>query len=123
MWPSAEYCSSREQFGRPLASFQAVKHHLANAHTKLEFSRPPVYHAAYAIDEGLPSVDLDVSTAKALAGDASHLCFRTALQCHGAIAYTYEYHAHMWMKRVLVLGREYGDARFHRKRAAAALLG
>ncbi len=63
------------------------------------------------------------STAKALAGDAAHLCFRTALQCHGAIAYTYEYHAHMWMKRVLVLERQYGDARHHRARAAIHLLG
>ena len=100
-----------------------MKHHLANAHTKLEFSRPPVYHAAYSIQEGVESAPLDVSTAKALASDAAHQCFRTALQCHGAIAYTYEYHAHMWMKRVLVLERQYGSARYHRARAAAELLG
>ena len=120
---TVEYAKGRVQFGQPIGAFQAVKHHLANAHTKLEFSRPPVYHAAYAIEQQLDTTPLDVSTAKALAGDAAHLCFRTALQCHGAIAYTYEYHAHMWMKRVLVLERQYGDARYHRARAADLLLG
>ena len=119
---TVEYAKGRVQFGQPIGAFQAVKHHLANAHTKLEFSRPPVYHAAYSIERALDRAALDVSTAKAMAGDAAHLCFRTALQGHGAIAYTYEYHAHMWMKRVLVLERQYGDARFHRKRAAALLL-
>lgn len=118
---TVEYAKGRVQFGQPIGSFQAVKHHLANAHTKLEFARPPVYHAAYSIQQESERTPLDVSTAKALAGDAAHLCFRTALQCHGAIAYTYEYHAHMWMKRVLVLERQYGDARFHRARAASQL--
>ena len=102
---TVEYAKGRVQFGQPIGAFQAVKHHLANAHTKLEFARPPVYHAAYSIQHESERTPLDVSTAKALAGDAAHLCFRTALQCHGAIAYTYEYHAHMWMKRVLVLER------------------
>jgi len=120
---SVEYAKGRVQFGQPIGAFQAVKHHLANAHTKLEFSRPPTYYAAWSIDEQRPDVDLQVSTAKALTGDAAHLCFRTALQAHGAIAYTYEYHAHMWMKRVLVLERQYGDAAWHRARAATALLG
>ena len=118
---TVEYAKGRVQFGQPIGAFQAVKHHLANAHTKLEFARPPVYHAAYALGESVDDASLAVSTAKALAADAAHLCFRTALQCHGAIAYTYEYHAHMWMKRVLVLARQYGDARFHRSRASRML--
>jgi alkylation response protein AidB-like acyl-CoA dehydrogenase len=120
---TVEYAKGRVQFGQPIGAFQAVKHHLANAYTKLEFARAPVYHAAYAIQESGASDEaaLAVSTAKALAGDAAHQCFRTALQCHGAIAYTYEYHAHMWMKRVLVLERQYGDARYHRRRASDLL--
>lgn len=118
---TVEYAKGRVQFGQPIGAFQAVKHHLANAHTKLEFARPPVYHAAYALQGSAEPTALAVSTAKALAADAAHQCFRTALQCHGAIAYTYEYHAHMWMKRVLVLERQYGDARHHRRRAAALL--
>ena len=118
---TVEYAKGRVQFGQPIGAFQAVKHHLANAHTKLEFARPPVYHAAYVLSESPGEASLAVSTAKALAADAAHECFRTALQCHGAIAYTYEYHAHMWMKRVLVLERQYGDARFHRSRASRLL--
>jgi len=119
---SVEYAKGRVQFGQPIGAFQAVKHHIANALTKLEFARPPVYFAAHSLANGMPTCDLDVSTAKALASDAAQLCSRVALQCHGAIAYTYEYQAHMWMKRVLVLRESAGSARWHRKRAAAVLL-
>ncbi len=119
---TVDYAKGRVQFGQPIGAFQAVKHHLANALTKLEFSRPPAYRAAYSIARDLPTVDLDVSTAKTLASEAAHLCWRTALQCHGAIAYTYEYHAHMWMKRILVLRSAWGDAIWHRKRAARTVL-
>jgi alkylation response protein AidB-like acyl-CoA dehydrogenase len=119
---SVEYAKGRVQFGQAIGAFQAVKHHLANALTKLEFSRPPTYWASNSLATGADSTTLDVSTAKALASDAAHLCFRTALQAHGAIAYTYEYHAHMWMKRVLVLCASYGSAPWHRRRAARILL-
>lgn len=119
---TVEYAKGRVQFGQPIGAFQAVKHHLANAKTKLEFARPPVYYAANSLARDTATRALDVSTAKALASDAAYLCHRTALQCHGAIAYTYEYQAHMWMKRVLVLGRAHGDARWHRSRAARILL-
>lgn len=120
---TVEYAKGRVQFGQPIGAFQAVKHHLANAKTKLEFARPPVYYAAHSLATGADTQSLDVSTAKTLAGEAAYQCHRTALQCHGAIAYTYEYHAHMWMKRVLVLRRTHGDARFHKRRAARQLLG
>ena len=119
---TVEYAKGRVQFGQPIGSFQAVKHHIANALTKLEFARPPVYYASNSLSRQSLRCDLDVSTAKALASDAAHLCSRVALQCHGAIAYTYEYHAHMWMKRVLVLRQSFGNARWHRKRAAKILL-
>jgi alkylation response protein AidB-like acyl-CoA dehydrogenase len=120
---TVDYAKKRVQFGQPIGAFQAVKHHLANALTKIEFARPTTYYAANSLAEGTESTLLDVSTAKTLASEAAHLCFRTALQCHGAIAYTYEYHAHMWMKRVLVLEKTWGSASFHRKRAADVLLG
>lgn len=120
---TVEYAKGRVQFGQPIGAFQAVKHHLANSKTKLEFARPPVYYAANSLAEGFDTAARDVSTAKTLTSDAAYHCLRTALQCHGAIAYTYEYHAHMWMKRVLVLRETYGSASWHRKRAAGLLLG
>ena len=119
---TVEYAKGRVQFGQPIGAFQAVKHQLADALTELEFARPTAYWAAHAVANDTANVDLHVSTAKALASDAAHRCFRTALQCHGAIAYTYEYHAHMWMKRVLVLCEAYGSAAWHRKRAAQILI-
>jgi alkylation response protein AidB-like acyl-CoA dehydrogenase len=119
---SVEYARGREQFGQPIGSFQAVKHHLASALVKLELARPLVYHAAYSLVHGLESRALDVAAAKACASDAAYACSRAALQCHGAIAYTFEYPAHLWMKRVWVKMRSYGDAAWHRRRAARILL-
>jgi alkylation response protein AidB-like acyl-CoA dehydrogenase len=119
---SVEYAKGREQFGQPIGSFQAVKHHLASAFAKLELARPLVQHAAYSIVRGLESRPLDVAAAKACASDAAYACSRAALQCHGAIAYTFEYPAHLWMKRVWVRMRSWGDASWHRRRAARILL-
>jgi alkylation response protein AidB-like acyl-CoA dehydrogenase len=119
---SVEYAKGREQFGQPIGSFQAVKHLLASALVRLEMARPLVYHAAYALAHGLPSRPLDVAAAKACASDAAYACTRAALQCHGAIAYTFEYPAHLWMKRVWVRMRSWGDAAWHRRRAARILL-
>ncbi|NQZ95924.1 MAG: acyl-CoA/acyl-ACP dehydrogenase [Myxococcales bacterium] len=119
---TVEYAKGRVQFGQPIGAFQAVKHHIANAYTQLELARPTVYWASNSVAKNTDSIDLDVSTAKALASDAAHACFRAALQCHGAIAYTYEYQAHMWMKRVLVLREAYGSSAWHRRRAARSLI-
>jgi alkylation response protein AidB-like acyl-CoA dehydrogenase len=119
---SVEYAKGREQFGQPIGSFQAVKHHLAGALVRLELARPLVYNAAYSLAHALPSRALDVAAAKACASDAAYACSRAALQCHGAIAYTFEYPAHLWMKRVWVEMRRYGDASWHRRRAARMLL-
>ena len=119
---TVEYAKGRVQFGQPIGAFQAIKHHLADTLTKLEFARPATYWAANSLSTEATTTALDVSTAKALASDAAQLCFRTSLQCRGAIAYTYEYHAHMWMKRVLVLAASYGSAAWHRRRAAGILL-
>ncbi|MCY3862613.1 MAG: acyl-CoA dehydrogenase family protein, partial [bacterium] len=63
----------------------------------------------------------DVSLAKALASEAVDLAARTALQCHGAIGYTFEYDLHLWMKRGWALSAAWGDAAWHRNRIAVAL--
>ena len=109
------YVSEREQFGQPVGSFQAVKHHLANAAKDLAFARPMVWRSAHGLDAGSDGASLDVSTAKALASDAASLTADVALQCHGAIGYTVDYDLHLWLKRVWALSRAWGDAAHHRR--------
>jgi alkylation response protein AidB-like acyl-CoA dehydrogenase len=111
---TAAYATQRRQFGKPIGSFQAVKHHLADALVRIEFAAPLVYRAAWSIDEGDPQADAHASMAKASASDAGDLAARTALQVHGAIGYTWEHDVHMWMKRAWSLAAAWGDAAEHR---------
>jgi alkylation response protein AidB-like acyl-CoA dehydrogenase len=113
---TAAYAVERIQFGVPIGSFQAVKHHLADALVRLEFARPAVYRAALSIDNGDPGAGWHASMAKALAAEAATGAARTALQVHGAIGYTWEHDVHLWMKRAWSLAAAWGDARFHRAR-------
>jgi alkylation response protein AidB-like acyl-CoA dehydrogenase len=115
------YVSERKQFGVPIGSFQAVKHHLANAAKDLAFARPAVYRAALSLATGDPARVRDVSMAKAMASDAAERAGRAALQCHGAIGYTMEYDLHLYLKRAWALERSWGDSAFHRNRVAAAI--
>ena len=119
---TVEYAKERRQFGVPIGSFQAVKHHLADARIALEFARPLVYQAAWSLDEGEPDAPVHVSMAKATAGDAALLAGRTALQCHGAIGYSYEHDLHLFMKRAWALAAAWGDAAWHRARVGRAIL-
>jgi hypothetical protein len=120
---TVDYAKERKQFGVPIGSFQAVKHHLANARLGLEFARPLVYRAAYSVAQAHPQRALHVSMAKASASDAAQESARIALQCHGAIGYTTEYDLHLYLKRTWALARAWGDAGWHRARVEAALLG
>jgi alkylation response protein AidB-like acyl-CoA dehydrogenase len=135
------YVKERHQFGVPVGSFQAVKHHLADAATAVEMAAPAVWAAAWRMDNpdgpggpgvpddpggpgvpgGAAGLRLAVSTAKALSSDAAYLAGRKALQCHGAIGYTVEHHLHMWLKRVWCLAAAFGSPAWHRRRVAAEL--
>lgn len=115
------YVGERRQFGAPIGSFQAVKHHLADAALHLRFAAPAVYGAAWSLGTGQPTAGRDVSMAKALASDAARLAGRKALQCHGAVGYTVEHDLHLYLKRAEALARAWGDAAWHRRRVADAL--
>jgi alkylation response protein AidB-like acyl-CoA dehydrogenase len=120
---TVDYVKERRQFGVPIGSFQAVKHHLADALLRLEFARPVVHAAAYALATGDPNAARAASHAKAAASDAAALVGRQALQCHGAIGYTVEYDLHLYLKRVWALAATWGDAAHHRSRVADLVLG
>lgn len=116
------YATQRRQFGRPIGSFQAVKHHLADALLAVEFAAPATYRAAWSVARGDPRRCAHVSMAKALASDAAMLASRVALQVHGAIGYSWEHDLHLWMKRVWALAGSWGDAAWHRDRVASAII-
>jgi alkylation response protein AidB-like acyl-CoA dehydrogenase len=115
------YVKQREQFGRPVGSFQAIKHALANALVAVEFARPAVLGAAWAQAAGAGDASAQTSAAKVLASDAARLVARTALQCHGAIGYTTEYDLHLYSKRAWALIPSWGSADWHRARLATRL--
>lgn len=119
---AVQFAGQRQQFGRPIGSFQALQHKLADAKVKLEYARPVVYKAAHAVATTSVSRSIDVSHAKIAATEAAALAARTALQVHGAIGYTWEQDLHIWMRRAWSLEREFGDAAFHLDRVSAFVL-
>jgi alkylation response protein AidB-like acyl-CoA dehydrogenase len=119
---TVDYVAQRKQFGVPIGSFQAIKHHLADATLAVEFAKPVVWRAANSLTHDDPDASVHASMAKAAASDATQRVCDVALQCHGAIGYTVEYDLHLLMKRAWALIRRSGDARHHRRRVAAAVL-
>jgi len=119
---TVEYAKERHQFGVPIGSFQAVKHHLADVALALEFSRPLVYRAAWSIAHGDDGRSVHVAMAKARASEAALRAGRVALQVHGAIGYTAEYDLHLWMKRAWALAASWGDSAWHDARVGRAIL-
>ena len=116
---AVEYAKIREQFGRPIGEYQALKHQLADVRVALSFARPLVHAAALAIDA--PTAGRDVSAAKVAAGAAARGAARTSLQVHGAIGYTAEHPVGLWIALAPVLDAAWGTPTFHRARVARAL--
>ncbi|GGU18045.1 acyl-CoA dehydrogenase family protein [Lentzea flava] len=106
---------TRTQFGRPIGSFQAVKHHLANVLIGLELARPLVFGAAVTM------TTRDVSAAKVAASDAAWNAARTALQVHGAIGYTAEHELGRFLLQTRALRTAWGSPSMHRARVLEAL--
>lgn len=118
---TVDHVTERTQFGVPVGSFQAVKHHLADALMEVSFARPVVHQAAYAVAHAQPDASREVSKAKVLAAEAAGLVGRRALQCHGAVGYTVEHDLHLYLKRSWALTRSWGNVDWHTERVAAAL--
>ena len=117
------YLRTREQFGKPLGSFQALKHHLADLLVALTMAEHATWYAAHALDARLPDAALAVSVAKAKASDVARLATDRMIQYHGGIGYTWEHEAHFFFKRARRLEQTYGDAAQHRERIAQLTLG
>ncbi|NMG77113.1 acyl-CoA dehydrogenase family protein [Aromatoleum diolicum] len=120
---SVDYAAQRKQFGKPIGSFQAVKHHLADVATRIEFAKPVLYRAAHAVAHGEADAAVHVSHAKLACGEAAWLAARHGIQAHGAMGYTWEVDLQMFMKRVWALDASWGDRGFHKTRVAGFVLG
>jgi alkylation response protein AidB-like acyl-CoA dehydrogenase len=112
----------RTQFGVPVGSQQAVKHHLADVRLGIEYARPVVWRAAYALAHDEPAAARDCSFAKVYAGNAAWTAAKSALQCHGAIGYSAEHDLHLFLKRVWALDAAWGTRARHRRAVADAVL-
>lgn len=115
------YVRERQQFGRPVGSFQAVKHKLAETLLLLETSKPATWYAALAIAEDRPDRSDAVSVAKSYATEAELKANDESLQCHGGIGFTWEHDLHLWLKRGKALEQAFGSATWHRRRLAERL--
>ena len=119
---SVEYAKSRLQFGRPIGSFQAVKHRLAEGMVDLEHARSATYHAAWALTDGSDDPALAVSIAQALASAAFSRIATDTIQVHGGIGFTSEHQAHLYFKRASTDAALLGSAEAHRDRVAELVL-
>lgn len=119
---AVEYARERQQFGKPIGSYQAVKHLLAEAQVKIEFARPVLYAAAAQLRQADAFSRARVSHAKIAAAEAADLACRTAVQVHGAMGYSWEVDVHFFLKRALALSYWWGDLRYHKNRIAERAL-
>ncbi len=117
------YARERTQFGKPIGSYQAIKHHLATAQVKIEFARPVVQAAAAECAAHDAFSKARISHAKITALEAADLACRTAVQVHGAMGYSWEVDIHVFLKRALALTYAWGDPGFHRARVAERVFG
>jgi alkylation response protein AidB-like acyl-CoA dehydrogenase len=118
---SVRHAGLRVQFGRPVGSFQAVKHQLADVAIGLEFAGPLLDAAALALADRGAGAARDVSAAKIACAGAAHRAARTALQVHGAIGYTQEHDLGLWLTKIRALVPAWGTQSEHRARVMACL--
>lgn len=111
---SVEYATVREQFGRPIGSFQAIKIKCADMLLEVESATSAAYAAGWEIDAAGDQVGVVASLAKAYCSEAYTFCAKEAVQVHGGIGFTWEHPAHLYLKRALGSEALFGGPRHHR---------
>jgi alkylation response protein AidB-like acyl-CoA dehydrogenase len=119
---TVQHARHRVQFGHRVGSFQAVKHQLADVLIGLEFAKPLLFAAAVGLASDSSTSSRDVSAARVACADAAHLAARVGLQVHGAIGYTAEHDASVWLTKIEALRRAWGSQAWHRARVLAAVM-
>jgi alkylation response protein AidB-like acyl-CoA dehydrogenase len=118
---TSQYAKDRVQFGKPIGSFQAVKHRCADMLVDVEGMRSTVWYAAWCLGAGDPGASVAASTAKVWCSDASRRVMASGLQVHGGIGFTWEHDLHLFLKRSQLDQLSFGDAPWHRDRLARLL--
>src|SRR3984893_17662826 len=112
------YAKIRITFGKPIGSYQGVKHQAADMLVAIENAKSLTYYAAWAVDQGLDEAPLAVSMAKAAASDMYRKVAGTGIQLHGGIGMTWEHDLQLYFKRAKASEVAFGDATWHRERVA-----
>jgi alkylation response protein AidB-like acyl-CoA dehydrogenase len=115
---TVDYAKMRVAFGKPIGSYQGVKHKCADMLIEIENAKSLTYYAAWAFDQGEPDATMAVSMAKAAASDAGRKVCAAGIQLHGGIGMTWEHDLHLYLKRAKALEIAFGDATWHRERIA-----
>ena len=118
---AVQYAKDRYQFGRPIGSFQAIKHKCADMLLRLESAKSAAYYATFAATEGGEELDIAASMAKAYCTEAYFTNSRENIQVHGGIGFTYEHDAHLYYRRAKSTELIFGDPNFHRELIATKL--
>jgi alkylation response protein AidB-like acyl-CoA dehydrogenase len=119
---SVDYAKVREQFGRPIGSFQAIQHKCANMLVEVESSKSATYYAAWAVANDVPEAPLAAAMAKAYTSDAYRHTAGEGIQIHGGIGFTWEHDMHIYFKRAKSSEVTFGDATWNRE-IVAQLIG
>lgn len=116
---TVEYAKVRQQFGRPIGSFQAIKHRCADMFVLVESARSAVLNASAVADESPDELPAAAALAKAYCSDAYFHTAGEAIQLHGGIGFTWEHDAHLYFKRAQSSRQLFGAPDRHRERLAA----
>ncbi len=112
---SVEYAKTRVQFGKPIGSFQAVKHKCVDMMVAVENARSLTYYACWTVDEHTAEAATAVPMAKAYASDMAKNVTSEAIQVHGGIGFTWEHDMHLFHRRALAGEANLGNAPVHRE--------
>jgi alkylation response protein AidB-like acyl-CoA dehydrogenase len=115
---SVAYAKERVQFGRPIGSFQAIKHKCADMMVEVESARSASYYAGWVASQGTEDLPVVAALAKAFCSDAYFRCAAQSLQIHGGVGFTWEYDVHLYFKRAKSSEILFGSPAYHRERVA-----
>jgi alkylation response protein AidB-like acyl-CoA dehydrogenase len=118
---AVDYAKQRVQFGKPIGSFQAVKHRCADMLVDVEGMRSAVWWAAWCVSVDHPDASVAASTAKSWCSEAGLRVCESALQVHGGVGFTWENDVHLYLKRAQLDGVAFGSASHHLTRLSALL--